>query len=157
MYVYHAKNLLIAYISGIFMSVVLVATGFYCIKDASLKSFGSSFSTIVRTTRNSELDDIIPAAATSGAQPLPKSLAVTEMMLVRRPGGHTIGDDKGEDRICFSISRDDSKFEEAGEPGTSSVECPLPRNSTEVSLLETRPEYPRIRHSEGDVIRRETV
>lgn len=157
MYAYHAKNLLIAYISAISISAVLVGAGFYCIKDASSESFASSFSTIVRTTRNSELDEIVPAAATSGAQPLPKRLATTEIMLVRRTCGQKGGHDNEELRTCFDVIRDDIKCQELGISGTSSDEAHQQRNSTEASLLEKGPEHPKKWHLEGDVSRRGTV
>lgn len=156
MYVYHAKNLLIAYIGGISVSAILVGAGFYCIKDASSESFGSSFSTIVRTTRNSQLDEIVPAAATSGAQPLPKQLATTEVILVRRPGGQKRAHENEEFRTCFDVIRDDVECQELGKAGTSSDEAQEHRNSAEASLLETGPEHPRKWHPEGDVTRRET-
>ncbi|KAM0473884.1 hypothetical protein ACHAPX_007932 [Trichoderma viride] len=73
-YVYSPRNLYIAYGTGIFATLVIVAIGLFCINKAS-QSYGKSFSTILRTTRNAELSRLIDVSETSGAEPLPKHLA----------------------------------------------------------------------------------
>ncbi|UKZ96609.1 uncharacterized protein TrAFT101_011387 [Trichoderma asperellum] len=73
-YVYSPRNLYIAYGIGIFATLIIVAIGLFCIKMAS-QSYGKSFSTILRTTRNAELGRLIDASETSGAEPLSKHLA----------------------------------------------------------------------------------
>lgn len=73
-YVYSPRNLYIAYGTGIFTTIVIVAIGLFCIHKAS-QSYGKSFSTILRTTRNVELGRLIDVSETSGAEPLPKHLA----------------------------------------------------------------------------------
>lgn len=82
-FVYRPRNLLISYISGVAATTVCVAVGFACISKASSEAFGTSFSTILRTTRNPELDGLVPAAETSGAEPLSKGLAAIKLRLVR--------------------------------------------------------------------------
>lgn len=73
-YVYSPRNLYIAYGTGIFATLAIVAIGLFCINKAS-QSYGKSFSTILRTTRNAELGRLIDVSETSGAEPLPKHLA----------------------------------------------------------------------------------
>lgn len=73
-YVYSPRNLYIAYGVGIFATVIIVAIGLFCIKKAS-QSYGKSFSTVLRTTRNAELSRLIDVSETSGAEPLSKHLA----------------------------------------------------------------------------------
>ena len=49
------------------------------IKNGS--SYSNNFSTILRTTRNSDIDTVVHAAATSGSDPLPKILADQKLSL----------------------------------------------------------------------------
>jgi hypothetical protein len=71
-YSYHAQNLLIAYGVGFFVTLVTVAIGLFVFWQAA-HSFTSSFSTFLRTTRNPDLDALVPAAQTTGACPTSKS------------------------------------------------------------------------------------
>ncbi|KAL9473812.1 hypothetical protein ACSS6W_008192 [Trichoderma asperelloides] len=73
-YVYSPFNLYVAYGAGIVATLIVVAIGLFCIEKAS-QSYGKSFSTILRTTRNAELGRLIDVSETSGAEPLPKHLA----------------------------------------------------------------------------------
>ncbi|KAL6887058.1 hypothetical protein GGI43DRAFT_417555 [Trichoderma evansii] len=73
-YVYSPRNLYIAYGVGIFATIIIVAIGLFYIKKAS-QSYGKSFSTVLRTTRNAELSRLIDVSETSGAEPLSKHLA----------------------------------------------------------------------------------
>lgn len=85
------------------MTAVLAAAGLLAIHAASA-SYGTSFSTIVRTTRNPDLDALVPAAASTGAEPTPRPLAGARVVLRQRPGqssqsgeqAHAPGDDGGE-------------------------------------------------------------
>lgn len=77
-YQYGPRNLLLAYGAGIIVSTVLVALGLVSIR-ASSASYGSSFSTILRTTRSPDFNDIVSAATTSGAEPLPRQLGVVKI------------------------------------------------------------------------------
>lgn len=52
--------------------------GLACIRVSS-NSYRSSFSTILRTTRNEQLDVLVPRGETSGAEPLSKVLAETNL------------------------------------------------------------------------------
>ncbi|UZP36867.1 hypothetical protein NXS19_004683 [Fusarium pseudograminearum] len=56
-------------------------------------SYGSSFSTILRTTRNPDIDKIVPTAETTGAEPLSKHLSNVRLVLRRQEGGPESGDE----------------------------------------------------------------
>ncbi|RFN48804.1 hypothetical protein FIE12Z_6859 [Fusarium flagelliforme] len=90
---YEPRNLFIAYGLGIAFSLIVVIFGLLCIKSASA-SYTNSFSTIVRTTRNPELDAVVPSAETSGAEPLSKHLSCVRLVLRRNGKGLEGGDDK---------------------------------------------------------------
>ncbi|KAM0540054.1 hypothetical protein ACHAO7_011567 [Fusarium culmorum] len=77
---YEPRNLFIAYGIGILFSFIVVIYGLLCIKSSS-ESYTNSFSTILRTTRNPDLDTVIPAAETSGAEPLSKNLGNVRLTL----------------------------------------------------------------------------
>ncbi|KAE9381012.1 hypothetical protein N431DRAFT_363157 [Stipitochalara longipes BDJ] len=79
-YVYNRRNLFIAYGLGILISITLVIVGLICIW-ASGDSFGASFSAILRTTRNVQLDAIVPAKETHGTFPMSKELGSTKLIL----------------------------------------------------------------------------
>ncbi|KAN0096013.1 hypothetical protein V8E51_014818 [Hyaloscypha variabilis] len=82
-YVYNSENLFVAYGLGILISAIVVIVGIACIW-ASGNSFGASFSAILRTTRNAQLDAIIPAKETQGTFPLSKELGKTKLILRRQ-------------------------------------------------------------------------
>ncbi|KAL6791487.1 hypothetical protein GGI42DRAFT_335764 [Trichoderma sp. SZMC 28013] len=73
-YSYNPRNLYAAYGTGIFATFAVVIVGLACI-GVSSTSYRSSFSTILRTTRNEELDMLVPRGETSGAEPLSNHLA----------------------------------------------------------------------------------
>ncbi|KPM43804.1 hypothetical protein AK830_g2725 [Neonectria ditissima] len=79
---YKPRNLVIAYGVSVFITIVVVMVGFACIWVSSL-SFGSSFSTILRTTRNPELDALLCDDGNSGAEPLPRHLAKRKLAFQR--------------------------------------------------------------------------
>ncbi|KAI6775993.1 hypothetical protein HG530_002751 [Fusarium avenaceum] len=83
---YESRNLFIAYGIGILFSSMVVVYGLLCIKSASA-SYANSFSTILRTTRNPDLDAVIPATETSGAEPLSKNLGNVRLVLRRQGNG----------------------------------------------------------------------
>jgi len=64
-----------------------------CIKAADA-SYTNSFSTILRTTRNPELDAVVPSAETSGAEPLSKHLSSVRLVLRHNGEKSEGGDDK---------------------------------------------------------------
>ncbi|CVL03247.1 uncharacterized protein FPRN_00055 [Fusarium proliferatum] len=80
---YEPRNLFIAYGLGVLASAIIVIIGLLCIKSASA-SYATTFSTILRTTRNPDIDTIVPAAETSGAEPLSKHLGDTRLVLRRQ-------------------------------------------------------------------------
>ncbi|CEI63337.1 hypothetical protein FVEN_g132 [Fusarium venenatum] len=96
---YEPRNLFIAYGIGILFSMIIVIYGLLCIKSASA-SYANSFSTILRTTRNPDLDTVIPTAETSGAEPLSKNIGNIRLML-RRQGSGLEGD--GEISTFFAV------------------------------------------------------
>ncbi|SCO80616.1 uncharacterized protein FRV6_04829 [Fusarium oxysporum] len=89
---YEPRNLFIAYGMGVLASAIIVIVGLLCIKSASA-SYATTFSTILRTTRNPDIDTIVPAAETSGAEPLSKHLGDTSLVL-RRQGRRLEGIDE---------------------------------------------------------------
>lgn len=92
-YHYEPRNIYIAYGSAILLTSVLAAVGLLTI-HASSASYGSSFSTVVRTTRSAGLDKLVSPAASTGAEPTPKELAGARLLLRRGlPGG---GDGDGD-------------------------------------------------------------
>lgn len=92
-YVYSWRNLVISYGIGILITTIFVIVGILCIW-ASGNSFGTSFSTILRTTRNSQLDAIIQAGETEGGFPLSKRLGETKLILRRY----------GDTRTAFAVA-----------------------------------------------------
>jgi hypothetical protein len=105
-YQYAPRNLIIAYGSAAIIAVAFVLVGYVCIWSAS-NSFGTSFSTILRTTRNPELDALVPCAETSGAEPLSKHLEKTKLLLRRHRGD--MGDVEGV--TAFTIVQGELKEE----------------------------------------------
>lgn len=77
---------------GVLASAIIVIVGLLCIKSASA-SYATTFSTILRTTRNPDIDTIVPAAETSGAEPLSRYLGDTRLVL-RRQGRRLEGIDE---------------------------------------------------------------
>ncbi|KAH7155246.1 hypothetical protein B0J13DRAFT_582323 [Dactylonectria estremocensis] len=77
-YIYKPRNLFIAYGISVGLTFSVVVIGFICIWVSSL-SFGSSFSTILRTTRNPELDSLLRNDENRGAEPLPKGIAKSKL------------------------------------------------------------------------------
>ncbi|KAH6990545.1 hypothetical protein BKA56DRAFT_210142 [Ilyonectria sp. MPI-CAGE-AT-0026] len=77
-YVYKPRNLAIAYGISASLTFSVVVIGFVCIWVSSL-SFGSSFSTILRTTRNPELDTLLENDENRGAEPLPRGIARSKL------------------------------------------------------------------------------
>ncbi|EKJ72312.1 hypothetical protein FPSE_07541 [Fusarium pseudograminearum CS3096] len=90
---YEPRNLLAAYGVGLLLAWLIVIVGLLCIKSASA-SYRSSFSTILRTTRNPDIDNIIPITESTGAEPLSKHLSNVRLVLQRQEGGPESGDDE---------------------------------------------------------------
>lgn len=109
-YVYKPRNLLIAYCSSIAVTAILVLVGLVCIARANSNTFDTSFSTILRTTRNPELDALVVPSASTGAKPLPKDLSIVKLRLLdqhKATGGAASGREEDEAGVtCFKV--DDS-------------------------------------------------
>jgi hypothetical protein len=83
-YEYQAKDLYIAYGVSILVSVVCVAIGFIAISRNS-GAYMNNFSTILRTTRDDSLDDLVTITDTNGIDPLGKDLGRARVRMVIHP------------------------------------------------------------------------
>ncbi|GKU07092.1 hypothetical protein FLAG1_08861 [Fusarium langsethiae] len=115
---YEPRNLFIAYGIGLLLSSAIVIIGLLCIKSASA-SYESCFSTILRTTRNPDLDTIVPAAETTGAEPLSKHLSNVRLVLRRQEGGPERSDGEGVTFFATESKSDDRKREQTNSPAES--------------------------------------
>lgn len=149
-FVYRPRNLLISYISGVTATAVCVIVGFVCISKASSEAFSTSFSTILRTTRNPQLDNLVSPAGTSGAEPLSKPLATIKLRLVqgKRPlsqnQSHMEGDVDIEttgrdDWSCFAVL-EDANDPESGLSLKSGRKTKPPASETDIDSLLIRDE-----------------
>lgn len=78
-YNYRCRNLLISYITAVTFALIGTAVGlFSLIVNGRSYSTPNSFSAILRTTRNHDLDELV-GNKSLGAQPLDKSLASTRL------------------------------------------------------------------------------
>lgn len=75
-YSYKPRNLFIAYGVGILITFAIVIAGVFCRRAISL-CFGTSFSAILRTTRNTELDSLVLQDDVGNVGPLSKQLEET--------------------------------------------------------------------------------
>lgn len=115
---YEPRNLFIAYGIGLLFSLIVVMFGLLCIKSASA-SYTNTFSTILRTTRNPELDAVVPSAETTGAEPLSKHLSNVRLVLRRQGNGLGGGDDQA---TFFAVdTKPDDVKEAREEPPTESL------------------------------------
>lgn len=91
-YLYRPQNLLIAYCSSMVATVLVVLVGLFCIAAADSKTFDTLFSTVLRTTRNPELDEVVALSDSTGEKPLSTDLAKTRLRL--RDNGRDTSDGK---------------------------------------------------------------
>lgn len=91
-YRYNSRNLLIAYGAAVLLTSATTVVGMLCIRHAA-SAYSAEFSTILRTTRNPELDLLVPAEETTGAEPLPRQLAATRVVLRRQSRKTSEGDE----------------------------------------------------------------
>lgn len=79
LYNYNSRNLLISYITAVVFAFIGTTVGIFSIiaNDRSY-STPNSFSAILRTTRNQDLDELV-GAKSLGVEPLNKSLANTRL------------------------------------------------------------------------------
>src|SRR5271154_226918 len=83
-YKYQAKDLYVAYGISILASVVCVAIGYIAI-IRNRGAYTNNFSTIMRTTRDDSLDDLVTITDTNGTYPLGKDLAKARVRMVIYP------------------------------------------------------------------------
>lgn len=80
---YKPQNLLIAYCTSVVATAVVVIASLVCVARGDSKTFDSSFSTILRTTRNLELDQLVGLLDSTAAKPLSnKHIAQTKLRLL---------------------------------------------------------------------------
>lgn len=102
-YNYRCRNLLISYIAAVIFAFVGTAIGlFSLVVNGRSYSTPNSFSAILCTTRNHDLDELVDAKSL-GAQPLDKSLASTRLRFGKVDG---IGSDSGTNNghTAFGVS-----------------------------------------------------
>jgi hypothetical protein len=91
---------------GIFICSIIVVIGFLC-TWISTYTFGSSFSAILRTTRNREIDGIVKARDTVNTDNLSESLGRRKLILKREgerdDGGNRNWNGKVEKRVYFAV------------------------------------------------------
>ncbi|KAK6510469.1 hypothetical protein TWF506_009575 [Arthrobotrys conoides] len=80
LYEYHRRNLFLAYLIPGVLVVVGCIVGVINIMG-STKSYSSTLSTVIRTSRNESLDRLIQITDRNGGNPLPKNLARTKVRL----------------------------------------------------------------------------
>lgn len=83
-YSYQPRNLLIAYCVSVGATTVIVIASIISVARSKSIIFDSSFSTVLRTTRNPELDALVASSGSPGAAPLTKHLAKTKLRLLDR-------------------------------------------------------------------------
>lgn len=81
-YSYQPRNLLIAYCVSVGATTFIVMASIISITRSKSNIFDSSFSTVLRTTRNPELDALVASSGSSGAAPLAQHLAKTKLRLL---------------------------------------------------------------------------
>lgn len=103
-YFYNKLNLLSAYLLATVMTVLMVFLGFYALVKNGVAS-DINFSTIMLTTRNTDLDELAKGSCLGG-NPLPKRLREEKMMfgVIKEPtkqeAGHTaIGQMNGKNHV----------------------------------------------------------
>ncbi|KAH7173160.1 uncharacterized protein B0J16DRAFT_405450 [Fusarium flagelliforme] len=117
-FAYEPRNLIIAYGVGFLLTLVIVIFGLLCIRPASA-SYGSSFSTILRTTRNPDLDTVVPTAETTGAEPLSKHLGNIRLLLRREGEGLEKSDDEKVTFFAVESKSSDTRRDQINTPAES--------------------------------------
>jgi hypothetical protein len=104
-YIYEPTNLYIAYGCALLASSLCVLWGLYVLLRRNRVSYSVSFSTILRTTRRSEIDGIVNVDARKGNNPVPKAMKGVKLRYIvgeRRSGGEgfaLVHDDGGNGRV----------------------------------------------------------
>lgn len=89
-YIYKPTDLYIAYGCALLASALCVLWGLYVSLHRNRASYNLGFSTILRTTRRSEIDAVVDAGARRGDDPVPKAMGAVRLRYVggeRRSGG----------------------------------------------------------------------
>ncbi|CAG1963029.1 unnamed protein product [Fusarium graminearum] len=147
---YEPRNLLVAYGVGLFLAWAIVIIGLLCIKSASA-SYGSSFSTILRTTRNPEIDKIIPVAETTGAEPLSKNLNNVRLVLRRQGGGPESGDDEKATFFTVDSKSQEMERDQTNDPAESLLQQDKPMINTSASVESSIVYAEPLRERDGDL------
>ncbi|QPC69321.1 hypothetical protein HYE68_000073 [Fusarium pseudograminearum] len=147
---YEPRNLLVAYGVGLFLAWAIVIVGLLCIKSASA-SYGSSFSTILRTTRNPDIDKIVPVAETTGAEPLPKHLSNVRLVLRRQEGRPESGDEEKATFFTVDSKSHEMEREPTNDPAESLLQRDKPMLHTSTSVESSITYDESLRERDGDL------
>ncbi|KAM0229609.1 hypothetical protein ACHAPO_009873 [Fusarium lateritium] len=139
---YEPRNLFIAYGIGILFSMIIVIYGLLCIKSASA-SYANSFSTILRTTRNPDLDAVVPTAETSGAEPLAKNIGKIRLKL-RRQGGTLEGDCETSTFFAVDPQSENGKGTQEATPTESLLKQNIQSQHSDADEISNRQEAPAV-------------
>lgn len=114
-YVYGPVDLYIAYGSALLATMACVAWGVWLVLSGDRASYSLDFSTILRTTRQSEIDGIVNLGARTGREPLPR-----EMREVKLRYG-------GDDGFLIVSEKEGVGVEEDGDRGLMGTYAQLPQ------------------------------
>lgn len=108
------------------MTAVVVVASLISIARAKARTFDSSFSTILRTTRNPELDVLVASTGSSCTAPLAKQLAETKLRLVDAEATHEDFDSINDEddlapRTFFMVVRKGESKSDADDPVEQNV------------------------------------
>jgi hypothetical protein len=81
-YAYHPKNLYLAYGLAISFSLICVALGCLALWQNGGKCYTNSFSTLLRTTRGEEFDQLVTDAESDGRDPLSDEIGKARVALL---------------------------------------------------------------------------
>ncbi|KAF1985404.1 hypothetical protein K402DRAFT_108445 [Aulographum hederae CBS 113979] len=89
-YVYKSHDLLMAYGISILCTAICVTVGIFSILE-NKTTFTNNFSTILRTTRNSGIGEVVSEEDSTGADPLPRHVARAVLRYCGREGEREVG------------------------------------------------------------------
>ncbi|KAL1847676.1 hypothetical protein Daus18300_013882 [Diaporthe australafricana] len=87
-----------AALEQVFTNVTLIIVGLFCIATADSRTFDTLFSTVLRTTRDAELNAAVTPSESAGDRPLSKNLARTRLRLLNY--ARVTGEDKNGSDVC---------------------------------------------------------
>lgn len=88
-YVYQPENLYVAYGCSLLAAILCVLWGFHVMAHHGRLTYSIKFSTLLRTTRQKELDGIVSSAARRGNDPLPHEIKIHKLRY-RLGGDHDL-------------------------------------------------------------------